>query len=149
MRSPPFNGARHAYSTLPLGDRIDTREPFFSSLLIDSLRNAGQLPFNWEPPDGYPDDEAYWSGFILPRWNFAANAMQPGRSPVEVAPALASTKGGKSAVLNRINRFLFDGQMSSSSKTELRAFLNKGRLNPKRVREAIGIAISAPEFQQY
>ena len=29
----PFNGARHAYSTLPLGDRIDTREPFFSSLL--------------------------------------------------------------------------------------------------------------------
>ncbi len=119
------------------------------SFLIDSLRNAGQLPFNWEPPDGYPDDEAYWSGFILPRWNFAANAMQPGRSPVEVAPALASTKGGKSAVLNRINRFLFDGQMSSSSKTELRAFLNKGRLNPKRVREAIGIAISAPEFQQY
>ena len=34
MRSPPFNGARHAYSTLPLGDRIDTREPFFSSLLV-------------------------------------------------------------------------------------------------------------------
>ncbi len=31
--APPFNGARHAYSTLPLGDRIDTREPFFSSLL--------------------------------------------------------------------------------------------------------------------
>ena len=36
MRSPPFNGARHAYSTLPLGDRIDTREPFFSSLLDPS-----------------------------------------------------------------------------------------------------------------
>ena len=31
----PFNGARHAYSTLPLGDRIDTRELFFSSLLAD------------------------------------------------------------------------------------------------------------------
>ena len=34
----PFNGARHAYSTLPLGDRIDTREPFFSSLLVVSSR---------------------------------------------------------------------------------------------------------------
>ena len=48
MRSPPFNGARHAYSTLPLGDRIDTREPFFSSLL--ELEVAG-LPSEIETDD--------------------------------------------------------------------------------------------------
>ena len=53
----PFNGARHAYSTLPLGDRIDTREPFFSSLLDSNLTLRHPA---WTPTRGHV---GFCSGF--------------------------------------------------------------------------------------
>jgi len=39
------------------------------------LLSAGQHPFFWQPPDGYPDTLAYWVGLLLPRWNFGASLM--------------------------------------------------------------------------
>ncbi|WP_456371717.1 DUF1800 domain-containing protein, partial [Thiolapillus sp.] len=38
------------------------------------LYALGQLPFEWGPPDGYPDTAGYWTSTngVLNRWNFAS-----------------------------------------------------------------------------
>jgi uncharacterized protein (DUF1800 family) len=40
--------------------------------LIEHLRLLGQIPFHWEPPNGYPDVAGYWmtTSGLLNRWNF-------------------------------------------------------------------------------
>jgi hypothetical protein len=44
------------------------------------LAAMGQVPFQWEPPDGYPDGKAYWlnTTALLSRWNFGF-ALAEGR----------------------------------------------------------------------
>jgi uncharacterized protein (DUF1800 family) len=39
--------------------------------LQQALGAMGQPPFEWPTPDGPPDDSAFWSTNLLPRWNFA------------------------------------------------------------------------------
>jgi uncharacterized protein (DUF1800 family) len=41
--------------------------------IYESLSAAGQVPFGWPAPDGYPDEQAHWqstSGFLM-RFNSA------------------------------------------------------------------------------
>jgi len=40
--------------------------------LLNTLRLQGQLPFDWHPPNGYPDANAAWGNTngLLNRWNF-------------------------------------------------------------------------------
>lgn len=40
--------------------------------LQESLRAMGELPFDWPTPDGFPDDEATWTGRLAARFRFAA-----------------------------------------------------------------------------
>ena len=62
-----------------LGAQVDFTRP----ILIQILRQFGQLPFNWESPDGYPDVSTAWmnTSGMLNRWNFGlalANGQIPG-----------------------------------------------------------------------
>lgn len=41
------------------------------------LQGLGQAPFEWGPPDGYPDDRTSWAGFVQPRWAVAAGFARP------------------------------------------------------------------------
>ena len=41
-------------------------------VMLGTLFAAGHLPFNWGPPNGYPDSAGYWSGYLLPRFDFAS-----------------------------------------------------------------------------
>lgn len=36
-----------------------------------ALQSMGLAPFEWPTPDGPPDESAFWSTNLLPRWNFA------------------------------------------------------------------------------
>jgi hypothetical protein len=54
-----------------------------SKPLLNVLRLLGQLPFDWHPPNGYPDANAAWanSNGMLNRWNVGltlAAARMPG-----------------------------------------------------------------------
>jgi uncharacterized protein (DUF1800 family) len=49
-----------------LGAETDGGEP-----LQLALHAMGLAPFEWPTPDGPPDDAAFWSTNLLPRWNFA------------------------------------------------------------------------------
>jgi len=42
-------------------------------LLFQALKGLGQVPYFWQPPDGYPDYQSWWSttSGLLNRWNIA------------------------------------------------------------------------------
>lgn len=68
-----------------------------------SLNAAGQVPFGWPAPDGYPDDRAHWqstSGFLM-RFNSAYDwtARLVGGSPVLRAAAEAEHVSEQAAIL--------------------------------------------------
>ncbi len=117
--------------------------------MIEKLEVSGHLPFAWSSPDGYPDDDTYWSGFILPRWNFAASMPDPRESGIQVAPDLLDDSLSPKRFAKRIEQRMFNGTMTEETKIGIEEFLEAGKMNPKRMREAIGIAIASPEFQSY
>ncbi len=117
--------------------------------MIETLEVSGHLPFAWSSPDGYPDDENYWSGFILPRWNFGATMPNPGESGIRVDPFLLDDSLTPKRFVKRLNERLFGGAMSSETRIGIEEFLRAGKMNMKRMREAMGIAIASPDFQSY
>lgn len=117
--------------------------------MVETLESSGHLPYAWTSPDGYPDDEIYWSGYILPRWNFAADMPDPRESGIHVAPALLDESQSKKKFVRRLDRRMFNGTMSDETRIGIEEFLDAGKYNTKRLREAVGIAIASPEFQNY
>jgi uncharacterized protein (DUF1800 family) len=63
------------------------------SVIASQIANAGQAPFTWSTPDGFPDNAQYWAGNILPKWNYAsfiANANAANSVQVNVAPFMTT-----------------------------------------------------------
>jgi uncharacterized protein (DUF1800 family) len=118
---------------------------------------AGHLPFNWSPPDGYPDTNAYWMGLVLPRWNFAAALVSNtggnngGINGVTIDTAALSfvfpTQTTRDQVVARLDELLFAGTWASGEKEAVRVFLPTGTLSNTNKRDALGLALSAPSFQ--
>ena len=117
--------------------------------LIERLEEAGHFPFAWSAPNGYPDSETYWSGFILPRWNFAAAMASPGESGIHVDPYFLDDSLSPRRIVERIDDRILGGAMSAETRIGIEEFLDAGKLNVKRLREAVGLAIASPEFQSY
>jgi hypothetical protein len=116
--------------------------------LIEQMIRAGHSPFAWSPPDGYPDDPVYWSGFLLPRWNYAAELLGD-TSGVVFDPSIDDPSGGPEQIVDRIDALLMQGRMTDETRATLESFIRNGRATRRRVREAIALALSAPEFQEY
>jgi hypothetical protein len=119
-----------------------------TSSLRNQLTAAGHRPFYWGPPDGYPDDLAYWSGLIIPRWNFGASLMANQLSGLSVDYA-AFFAGLNTAdlMVDRISQALFGGEMPSTDRDRIREYLLPNIFSTTRQREAIGLAIGSPGFQ--
>ena len=124
-------------------------EPDRPGWVIEQMERAGHAPFSWAPPDGYPDDPEYWTGFLLPRWNFAADVIDQDESHVILDPAVDDPSGSPAAIVARIDALLLQGRMSDTTRERLEAFLRSGRSTRRRVREAIGLAVASPDFQEY
>jgi len=52
-------------------------------------------------------------------------------------------------LVSTMDAVLFNGTASERTLTELTAFLRGGKLNKHRIRDAVGLAVASPEFQQY
>ncbi|MBY0311572.1 MAG: DUF1800 domain-containing protein [Phycisphaerales bacterium] len=120
------------------------------------LTEAGHLPFDWSPPDGYPDTLEAWTGLLLARWNFGARLMnndwfnsttQLGIT-VDTAP-LIGTAVTAPAVTQKINDAMFNGTLGSTERTQLENYLLPNNPSSTKVREAIGLAGGLPSFQWY
>ncbi|MGQ0626512.1 MAG: DUF1800 domain-containing protein [Phycisphaerales bacterium] len=135
----------------------------WSFLKTTHLRPAGHLPFNWNPPDGYPDANSYWSGQLLPRWNFGANLVTSNNASGGTSGGINGVGVNAAAVdavlavqvtavqaLDRLNATLFGGGMLASERARILAFLPAvGNLTATQKRDAIGLAIDTPGFQWY
>ncbi|MBL0927390.1 MAG: DUF1800 domain-containing protein [Phycisphaerales bacterium] len=115
------------------------------------LNQAGHLPFNWSPPDGYPDTTQYWSGNVLARWNFCASSPTAGISGVtfDSTTFFAGTTTNDQ-IVDRIDQKLFQGNMAPAEKARVRAYLPATTLASSTQRnEAVGLALGSPGFQTY
>lgn len=126
-----------------------------TSTLRNTLSEAGHQPFTWGPPDGFPDFMAYWTGLVISRWNFGArlmllNGSNPGINGVSInVPAFFAGLTGASAMVEKINRTMFGGEMASHEYLRLTTYLGLNPANSTIQRETIGLAIGAPSFQWY
>lgn len=117
--------------------------------LLEGMLAAGQLPFNWAPPNGYPDAEGYWSGFVLPRWNAAGTLVGRQGAPLALdLPALDPSLPVPQLV-GVLDALLAGGTLSDSTRGALAAYLAGGPRTPQRLAEAVGLAVASPEFQGY
>ncbi len=119
------------------------------SPMNSQLNAIGQSLFQYETPDGYPDAVEYWSGNLVPRWNFGttfANQNSDTTMRVDVTPLLA---GSPDAVIDWIQADFFAGELSLATRTALTDYLKGGTFNSSRVRETIALALSTQEFQWY
>lgn len=129
----------------------------FPASVQTPLVAAGQAPYQWQAPDGYPDTLEYWVGLLLPRWNFGASLMNSNYSGVTVdtstaGPLLAGATTA-SQVADRIDYLFFNSQMAAADKAAILAHLQPVPPatvpSSTQIREAIGLAIGAPGFQWY
>ncbi len=127
--------------------------------LKNQYRNTGHLPFNWSPPDGYPDSDIYWSGLLLPRWNFGASLMTNGAGTnggingvvmdAAAVNAFFPSQTTRDQVVDKIDATLFGGTWPASEKNAVRSFLPGGTLTATNKRDALGLALASPSFQYY
>ncbi len=115
--------------------------------VLQALREAGHLPYDWGPPNGYPDSIDYWSGFVLPRWNFAAELFD--QRGLSWDPSLDDPGGSVASIVDRLDQTFLAGNMSPATRVQIEGYLEARTLSRQRVRGAIGLTISSPDFQEY
>lgn len=112
------------------------------------LVNLGQPLYQWETPDGYPDLFEYWSGNLMPRWQFGTTVanLRSGTIVVDTTPYLSGTAD---AAVDLIARNFFGGEMDAVTRANLLTYLKGGTFNETRVRETLSLAIASELFQWY
>ena len=117
--------------------------------LLEKLRLLGQLPFQWQMPNGYPDVAAYWAttGGLLNRWNFglalAANAL-PG-AQVNL-PALTRDAGSPADVVDVLSLRLLGVKLPDDARAILIDFASSGDLG-RNLAPVTGLLLGSPHFQ--
>ncbi|MEE8523734.1 MAG: DUF1800 domain-containing protein [Thermoanaerobaculia bacterium] len=118
-------------------------------LIVRAAENAGHVPYGWPPPNGYPDDAGYWSGFLLPRWNFASAALTSEDAGVILDLPFLDPSLPAEQLVSILDALLLAGTMDPGTRDAVRVFLDAAPPSPLRLREAIGLVLASPEFQQY
>ncbi len=110
----------------------------------------GQPMFLWEQPNGYPDRVDWWSGLVLQRWNYMSYlSTQNSTTALKVDSALFRSPDTADGVVSQISTRMFGGELPSMLRAQLSTYLKGGAYSDARVRETIGLAASANQFQWY
>ena len=119
-----------------------------------SLSRMGQYPFDWSPPNGYPDALPYWSGLLLPRWDYLAKIAQNGlgaKVHVDVSALVAAKTPDKIAQL--IDEALFGGELPAATLAQIKSWLKPekpgGAITEGVIRETLALALSTLNFQWF
>ena len=153
--TPKLKRPFHLMTSAVRALRGEIEDPFF---LIEALQRAGHQPFGWQPPNGYPDHEVYWSPSLLPRWNFAATFLGgPVRPGVpELDPYFDPQRGSyrdsrltSEQLRRQIDQTLTGGRLRVKTKVALRDFLAGREIDHRSIHDSVSLAVSSPEFQFY
>jgi uncharacterized protein (DUF1800 family) len=126
---------------------------------LDALWGMGQVPFNWHPPNGYPDAAAAWmgSGALLTRWNVAFDYVgEGGREAgilIDLAKLIPKAADG-AALVDQTIHALLPGAPSAADREALIGFAENGgpltAENFAAIREGVvGLVLASPYFQWY
>ena len=125
--------------------------------VLNSLRTLGQTPFGWQPPNGYPDVQEYWSGTngLLNRWNFAF-ALAEGRLPglrVDGA-ALVGAARTPAQLVDQVSDRVLHRALADADRAELLAYLGGDPDTPLsasalsiKAAGLLGLLLASPGFQ--
>jgi len=148
--APKFRRPFHLVTSLLRGLGAEVYDPLYLTVYMALM---GHSPFDWGPPNGYPDTAAAWGSSILPRWRFLADVMTGFLPGVAIGQAqVSSLLGGfgRHGLASRLNRNVLGGALSPPDLARFDEFLAAGEpLIWPEVYEAIGLAASAPGFQWY
>lgn len=153
-RTPKFKRPMHLAVSMLRGLNAEVTQP---NNLQTPLVNAGHAPYEWIPPDGYPDNLSAWSGLLLARWNFGAllmnnnwynNTTSQGIRVVQ-ASLLAGTPTTAAAIADRLSFLLTYGTMTTADRDRVMNYMLPDPPTNTRINEAIGLAVSSPSFQWY
>lgn len=122
----------------------------FENMRWGYVNPGGQEPYGWAPPNGYPDADAYWMGFLLPRWNFFMGMFAGYLGNTVSYNINASFPGATAnAIADSISGRLYFGKMPTAEKDRIKAFLNAAPITDDRRREAVVLAMCSPSFQWF
>ena len=113
------------------------------------LASMGMQPLGWGTPDGYPDRDAYWSGMLYTRWNFAG-LLAAGKIAGAVPDAAVIFNGATDAGMTMfwLAAALFGWEYPPIETTRIRVYLGTAP-TPARQLEAVGLAVSGPTYQTF
>lgn len=120
--------------------------PFF---LISSLLAMGQLPYNWAPPNGYPDSDGYWSGYLLPRWTYGEQVMTARGGQLRLDVPLLQGELSPQQLIQRMDWLLFNQTLPLTARRTIIRHLEELPAGETRTRAGLALAFAAPQFQEY
>jgi uncharacterized protein (DUF1800 family) len=127
-----------------------------------SLEPMGNMPYNWHPPNGYPDAAGAWisTSSLLARWNLGFDLpyatedwWEGGDLDLDALIPPADSAGG---LVDAVSKRLLGGELPTADRAALihsmtggedRLYNHDERLNA--IHTLIGLVFSSPYFQWY
>ena len=143
---PPFHWAVSMFRATG----VDIDNPLITTL---QLLQLGNQPFNWAPPNGYPDTAVAWAPSLLLRWRegtrYTANGFSTLPIPVaDLRQLLVLSPMAEWA--ERLSDILCGGTMSAFDKSAIQRYIDSfPSANNQAVIEAFDLAVASPSFQTF
>ncbi len=117
--------------------------------LQDHLRLLGQVPFTWQPPNGFPDAQGYWAttSGLLSRWNFGnllvSNQIRGVKVDLEKLTADASSAED---IVDILSLQFLGALLPEDARSILVDFASVGSLDTN-IPSIAGLILGSPHFQ--
>ena len=127
----------------------DTNITGNSRKLYEQLQLLGQIPFSWQPPDGYPDVAEYWAttSGLLDRWNFGFMLVSNVIKGAEVnLAALTKDAASPEDVVDVLSIRFLGGRMPDDARAILVDLAYSNNLDVI-IPSVAGMILGSPHFQ--
>ena len=120
-----------------------------SQQLVNHVKLLGQIPFDWQFPNGFPDTASFWAttSGLLERWNFG-NLLTSDKINgvhVDVKSLTADAQSAQDVVDVLSQRFL-GSKLPNDARNILLDFASSGDLGSK-LASIAGLILGSPHFQ--
>ncbi len=118
--------------------------------LQEHLRLLGQVPFTWQPPDGFPDKEEYWAttSGLLERWNFGLLLTSNQIKGAEVdLKALTKDAASPTDVVDVLSLSFLGEQLPADARSIMVDFASPGNIEDN-IPSIAGLILGSPHFQK-
>jgi len=117
--------------------------------LQNALKNLGQVPYFWSPPNGYPDFAGWWltTSGVLNRWNFAMLATTGGLPGVNIPlDRITAAADSPVDVVDVLSLAFLGTALPEDARAVMIDFSSDGDLTDK-IPVVAGLILGSPYFQ--